>query len=348
MSSPVTKPTDIIWDVTYACPLRCIHCYSESGRRPARQLSHGDMLRLADVIIAMRPESVEFAGGEPLVVKGIYEVAERIGRAGIAVNLYTGGWTLTPETAEEAARVFRRITVSVDGADAKVHDRVRGRAGSFDRAMSALAMLDDIAARREARDDTPLLFGIDCSVVRSNLHRLAGFCTDIAPRFPRMRSLNLAAAVPAGLASRPGFAETELLDNEELRTLTGEEYTERLRSLAPASLAVTTSSNFPLMMHPAFVASHGFPLLQIEPDGEVRAMPVYEGCVGNLLTEDPDVLWRRAVERWSDPFVVETLSQVRSMADWAEATRRIDRRFGSPEVLARIDRRPPWRVAEPA
>ncbi|GAA0830650.1 radical SAM protein [Streptosporangium amethystogenes subsp. fukuiense] len=347
MSAPVNKPTDIIWDVTYACPLRCIHCYSESGRRPARQLSHGDMLRLADAIIAMRPDSVEFAGGEPLVVKGIHEVAGHIGRAGIAVNLYTGGWTLTPETAEEAAQVFQRITVSIDGADAEVHDRVRGRAGSFDRTMNALALLDAIAARRAAEGGTPLIFGIDCSVLRSNFHQLAEFCTDIAPRFPRMRFLNLAAAVPAGLAGRPGFAETELLDNEELGTLTGEEYTERLRSLAPASLTVTTSDNFILMMHPGFVASHGFPLMQIEPDGEVRAMPIYEGCVGNLLTEAPEVLWRRAVERWSDPFVVETLSQVRSMTDWAEAVRRIDRRFGSPEVLARIDRRPLWPAAQP-
>ncbi|MER6178206.1 radical SAM protein [Streptosporangium sp. NPDC001681] len=348
MSAPVNKPTDIIWDVTYACPLRCIHCYSESGRRPARQLSHGDMLRLADAIIAMRPDSVEFAGGEPLVVKGIYEIAEHIGRAGVTVNLYTGGWTLTPETAEEAARAFQRITVSIDGTDAEVHDRVRGRVGSFDRAMNALAMLDDIAARRAAEGGTPLIFGIDCSVVRSNFHQLADFCTDIAPRFPRMRFLNLAAAVPSGLASRPGFAETELLGNEELATLTSEEYTERLRSLAPASLAVTTSDNFILMMHPGIVASYGFPLMQIEPDGEVRAMPIYEGCVGNLLTEAPDVLWRRAVERWSDPFVVETLSPVRSMTDWAEATRRIDRRFGFPEVLTRIDRRPPWQAAQPA
>ncbi|MEW9551182.1 radical SAM protein [Nonomuraea sp. NPDC050783] len=337
-----SRPTDIIWDVTYACPLRCVHCYSESGRRPARQLGHDDMMRLADAIIAMRPNAVEFAGGEPLIVKGVYEAAEHIGRAGIEVNVYTGGWTLTPATAEEAARVFRRVTVSLDGADADVHDRVRGRSGSFERAMNALALLDDLAAR-----GADMTFGIDCSVMRANLHQLPDFCTGIAPRFPRMSFLNLAAAVPAGLAGRPGFAETELLTNAELAALTSQEHTERLRSLAPASLEVTTSDNFILMMHPGFVAAHGFPLMQIEPDGEVRAMPVYEGCVGNLLTEDPDVLWRRAVERWSHPFVVETLSPVRSMTDWAEAARRIDRRFGSAEVIARIDRRPPWTAALP-
>ncbi|MCK2213722.1 radical SAM protein [Actinomadura sp. ATCC 31491] len=332
----MNRPTHVIWDVTYACPLRCVHCYSESGRRPARRLAHGDLFRLADAIIAMGPRSVEFAGGEPLVVKGIHEVAEHIGKAGIEVGLYTGAWTLTPEDAEESARVFDRVTVSLDGADAEVHDRVRGRRGSFDRVLNALALFDAVPG---------LEYGIDCSVMRANFHQLPGLCADLAPRFPRMSFLNLAAAVPAGLASRPGFAESELLSNAELATLTSQEYTERLRSLAPPSLRVTTSDNWFLMMHPRTVARHGFPLMQIEPDGEVRAMPVYEGCVGNLLTDDPDAIWRRAVERWSDPFVVETLSPVRSMADWAEAARRIDRRFGSPEVIARIERRPAWPLA---
>ncbi|MFI6995754.1 hypothetical protein [Nonomuraea wenchangensis] len=83
-------------------------------------------------------------------------------------------------------------------------------------------------------------------------------------------------------------------------------------------------------------------MLQVEPDGEVRAMPIYEGTVGNLLTEDAGTLWERVQERWSDPFVVETLSAVRSMQDWAEAARRLDHHFGTDEVRRRIDRRPPY------
>lgn len=348
MNTPVPKPTDVIWDLTYACPLRCVHCYSESGRRPARQLSHGEMLRVADAVISMGPRTVEFAGGEPLLVKGVHEVAEHIARAGIEVNLYTSGWTLTSQAAQSAARVFRRITVSVDGPDAEVHDRIRGRAGSFDRAIDALALLDAVSARRAARGAPPVVFGIDCAVLRSNFPRLEEFCTGIAPRFPGIRFLNFSAAVPSGLASRPGFSDTELLANEELRTLTSSDYVERLRSLAPPSVTVTTSDNFILLMHPEHIARFGFPLLQIEPDGEVRAMPIYEGCVGSLLDEDPGVLWQRAVERWSDPFVVDAVSRVRSMADWAEAARGIDRRFGSREVLLRIDRRPSWPASHPS
>ncbi|WP_043635509.1 radical SAM protein [Nonomuraea candida] len=341
MSTP-QGPSDVIWDITYACPLRCVHCYSESGRRPARQLGHDEMLRVADAISSLRPQAVEFAGGEPLLVKGLLEVARRIGGAGAAVNLYTGGWLFDRGWAEEACRVFSRITVSVDGASAGVHDRIRGRAGSFERAMRTLAILDDLSGERVARGGDPIEFGVDYAVLRANLHELEEFCRTVAPRFPNLRFLTFAAAVPSGLASRQGFAEHELLGFDDLRALVSREHAERLRSLAPRSVRVMTSDNMVLMMHPDLVWRYGFPMLQVEPDGEVRAMPIYEGTVGSLLTEDAGTLWERARERWRDPFVVEALSAVRSMEDWAEATRRIDRHFGTPEVRHRIDHRPPY------
>jgi MoaA/NifB/PqqE/SkfB family radical SAM enzyme len=86
------RPLEIIWDITYACPLRCFHCYSESGRRPSRQLSPQDMLRLADRIIAMRPYGISLAGGEPLLVGGVFEVAERMPAA---AGRYARRWSTT-------------------------------------------------------------------------------------------------------------------------------------------------------------------------------------------------------------------------------------------------------------
>ncbi|MCC5575314.1 radical SAM protein [Microtetraspora sp. AC03309] len=342
-----STPSDVIWDITYACPLRCVHCYSESGRRPARQLSLHDMLKVADAIISLGPRAVEFAGGEPLLVKGVHDVAERISRAGIAVNLYTGGWTMTPSAAEEAARVFSRITVSVDGADAATHDRIRGRSGSFDRAMNALALLDEISRRRTARGGDPVRFGIDCVVLRSNFHQVSELCEVAASRFPEIGFVAFGAAVPSGLASRPSFSERELLTDEQLRAFTSTEHRQSLRSMVPASIQVAVNDNFILQMNPAVVERFGFPLMHIEPDGQVRAMPIYEGTVGSLLDEDPEVLWKRAIARWSDPFVVDALSAVRTPADWAEAVRRIDNHFGSDEVRRRIDRRPEYSVSAP-
>lgn len=335
------RPTTVNWDITYACPLRCTHCYSESGRRPSRQLDHADQLRVADALVALKPSGVAFAGGEPLLIRGVFEVAERISRAGIPVILYTGGWSLRPDMVEDIMRVFPQINVSVDGATAEVHDRIRGRAGSFHRAMEALTLLDEAVGQRLARGEQAPHVGIDCVLVRSNFHQMDDFCTALAPRFPRLRFLWFGAAVPSGLASRTGFADHELLSDAQLRHLVSRERRLRLRSLAPASVAVSTNDNLALQMHPELIAQGTYhPMLQVEPDGEVRAMPIYEGTVGNILTDSVDVLWKRAVARWRDPFVVETLGPVRTMAQWAEAARRIDHHFGSPAVRARIDRRP--------
>ncbi|MFI6903189.1 radical SAM protein [Nonomuraea sp. NPDC050394] len=325
------RPLEIIWDITYACPLRCVHCYSESGRRPGRQLRRDDLLRMADAIVAMRPAGISIAGGEPLLVKELFEVTERMTAAGIQVALFTGGWTLRPEMVADLARAFFRVSVSVDGATAEVHDRVRGRRGSFDRALRALAMLDGAGP----------VFGIDCVVVRSNFRQIEQVCTDLVPRFPGLGFVSFGAVVPEGLASRTGFAEHELLTEEQMAAMGDPALRERLRALVPPGVHVTATDNLALQMHPDRIREgRFFPALQIEPDGAVRAMPAYEGTVGNLLTDSPAELWRRSVERWHDPFVVATLTPVRTVREWAEATRLIDYHFASAADRARIDRRP--------
>ena len=145
---------------------------------------------------------------------------------------------------------------------------------------------------------------------------------------------------PTGLASRPDF-ELELVDDEVVSALADGRLAAELQALAPSSIMVSTTDNRRTQLHPDVLAAGGdLPPLQVEPDGRVRAMPLYEGTVGNLLEEPLTTLWERAIERWSDPFVVETLRPARTMKAWAEATRRLDQRFGSADDLARIARRP--------
>jgi hypothetical protein len=149
--------------------------------------------------------------------------------------------------------------------------------------------------------------------------------------------------MPIGLASREGFVEHELLDDEQADRLVSPETVARLRSLVPPSVYVSATDNRLLQYRPDRVAAGTLPAMQVEPDGRVRAMAIYEGTVGSLLTEDPMTLWERSMARLADPFVVETLSPVRTMREWAEATRRLDRHFGTDDDRYRIDRRPEFR-----
>jgi pyruvate-formate lyase-activating enzyme len=339
-AATVAGPKDIVWDITYACPLRCTHCYSESGRRASRQLGYDDLLRVTDALLALNPLAIVLAGGEPLVVRHLREVIERITGAGVQVHLYTSGWAVTPAIVEDVLRLCTSVSVSVDGATAEVHDRIRGRAGSFDRAMNALGVLDEASRAGRLRGEALLCFGLDATIVRGSLDQLEEFCTSIAPRFPELGFLSFGAAMPIGLASRAGFVEHELLDDEQADRLVSPEMVCHLRSLVPPSLYVSATDNRLLQYHPDRVAAGTLPAMQVEPDGRVRAMAIYEGTVGSLLTEAPLTLWERSMARLTDPFVVQTLLPVRTMRQWAEATRRLDRHFGTDDDRHRIDRRP--------
>jgi MoaA/NifB/PqqE/SkfB family radical SAM enzyme len=334
-------PAEVIWDMTYACPLRCVHCYSESGRRPARQVKYEQMRAIADAIISLNPGAVALAGGEPLVNKNVFDVAKRLKQAGIVVVLYTSAWSFRPPMVARAQESFSRVAVSVDAPTAGLHDRIRGRAGSYQRAMDALSWLDAASADSAAAGRAPLPFGIDSVVMRCNFDLAEELCTTMAARFPRISLISLNAAAPAGLASTKGFADHELVTDEQAAALAGRKLRKRLAALVPPSVRIATTDNRALQMSPDLTAQGIVTnAMQIEPDGEVRAMPMYEGSVGNVLREPPWTLWERSLRRWSDTFLVQTLSQVTTMQDWAEACRKIDYHYGSDEVRARIDHRP--------
>ena len=329
------------WEITYACPLRCSHCYSESGVRPARHLRGDELMRLADALAALKPRVVHVSGGEPLVIKELPQVAERLARAGVSVVLTTSGMGLHEEQARAIAAAFHSIHVSVDGADAQTHDRIRGRAGSFDAALAALATFDRISRERRAAGGAPLRFGLDAVILRSNFDQLARLVTDVASRFDELEWVIGSAVVPVGLASRESY-DVELLTDEQLAKIRDPEFVESLRALAKPHVYVELRDNQDLQIHPDLVeegAAWTLDRLVVEPDGQVRALGAYEGLVGSLLDEPIEILWQRANERRRDPFVTATLAKVRTPAEWAAAARTIDLKFASPADRERIARR---------
>jgi MoaA/NifB/PqqE/SkfB family radical SAM enzyme len=335
MGSP-SLPSVVLWEITYACPLRCTHCYTESGRRPARQLALDEMLALADVLIAMKPHQLHIGGGEPLIVPGFLQVLERLHAGGLPVVVSTSGFGVTEEVARALAERCHSIHVSVDGPDAAIHDLIRGREGSFDEAMAALALFERLAGERKVR------FGIDCTLVRRNFDAMPRFFDEVVPRFPHLEFVLFNGAVPNGLASRESY-EQELIDDAQFAQLSEPAFARALRARAPRGLVVALTDNTDLQMRPERVrdGTAAVDFMAVEPDGMVRALPIYEGQVGDLRSEAPEVLWQRVRERRDHPFVVEQLSPVRTMSQWAQATRALNQHFASPADLVRIARRKP-------
>lgn len=344
-------PSHIDWQLTYACQLRCVHCYTESGRRASRKLPREDLLRIAEILVDLRVKRVLLCGGEPLLVPEVFEIVERLTRAGIGISFYTNGIDLTREQAVELAERDAEIHVSIDGATPEVNDPIRGRAGAFAAIVASLEMLDELAAERDRQGLRRLRFGIDVTLIRSNFDQIRPICATLAPRFRRLAFIQLGAVIPSGLAAEEAFARHEVLTQDQLDALGSPELEAELRALAPPSLDyLCVNHNLSLQLHSE--RARGMPMpyeevMEIEPDGAVRAMVTYEGVVGNLLRDPPELLWRRCQERVHDPAVIAELSAVTTPEGWAAAVRRLDEHFGTAADRRRYARRRPYAPPDP-
>jgi MoaA/NifB/PqqE/SkfB family radical SAM enzyme len=139
-------PLFIAWQLTNRCRARCLTCCEESGPDKAwrDELSRDEALDLARAIAAANIPYVAFGGGEPLGVPHAWEIFEILAAAGVALKLETEGSYIDDSAADRlAALPVQCIQISVDGAIAATHERVRP-GSSFS---SALASLERLAVR---------------------------------------------------------------------------------------------------------------------------------------------------------------------------------------------------------
>ena len=147
ISSPLPKVAPplrlVFWESTTGCNLECIHC-----RRldVSHELSKRDLTTEQSLaFIRSLPETgrpiLVFSGGEPLMRRDIFTLAQAATDIDIPIALATNG---TPVTAEIAQRIkdvgFRRVSISFDGPDPVTHDRFRGT-GAFDASVAGFKLL---------------------------------------------------------------------------------------------------------------------------------------------------------------------------------------------------------------
>jgi MoaA/NifB/PqqE/SkfB family radical SAM enzyme len=136
-------PLFLAWQLTNRCGGRCITCCEESGPDKAwrDELDRDESLELARRIIAFSIPYVAFGGGEPLGARHCWELFELLATGGVALKIETDGTRIDAAAADRLARLgVECIQVSVDGATAATHERVRP-GSSFDAAIAAIRRL---------------------------------------------------------------------------------------------------------------------------------------------------------------------------------------------------------------
>ena len=136
-------PVEWSIDVTNECVGCCLHCFNRSRVLKRDELSDDELAGVVRQIAAVKPLGVCLCGGEPLLRAGlVVALAAELGKVGTSVNMVTTGLLVTPEIASSLADSgMRHVQVSIDGASAQSHERLRQLPGSFDKAIEGIRLL---------------------------------------------------------------------------------------------------------------------------------------------------------------------------------------------------------------
>jgi radical SAM protein len=129
-------PFLVIWEVTRACALACVHCRAEAVPcRDPRELTTDDGFDLIDQVARLgmpRPLFV-LTGGDPMRRPDLTALVRHAADAGLTVALTPSGTAAATRArlAELKEAGLSRVAVSLDGPDAESHDAFRRVKGSY-------------------------------------------------------------------------------------------------------------------------------------------------------------------------------------------------------------------------
>ncbi|HJH31320.1 MAG TPA: radical SAM protein [Methanosarcinaceae archaeon] len=136
-------PEQVTISITEECPNNCIHCALPDTKNKDR-LTPEFIKDVIDQSLNMGTTLVIFDGGEPLVYEGLEDMIHHVDTNRAVSAMFTSGVGLTPERARSLKKAgLYMVSVSFDSANEEGHDFMRGRAGVFNDAISAVKNLID-------------------------------------------------------------------------------------------------------------------------------------------------------------------------------------------------------------
>jgi MoaA/NifB/PqqE/SkfB family radical SAM enzyme len=138
-------PLFLAWQLTNRCGCACLACCEESGPDKGwpDELTRDEALHIARQIVDAGIPYAAFGGGEPMGVPHFWDILEILAAGGLGIKLETNGSLIDAAAARRLAGLnVTCAQISVDGATAATHERVRP-GGSFAGALAAMRHLVD-------------------------------------------------------------------------------------------------------------------------------------------------------------------------------------------------------------
>lgn len=196
----------VAWEMTRSCNLNCVHCRAAAERGPyPGELDTGKCLEILEQIAEVGRPIVILTGGEPLLREDVFELAQHGTRLGLRMVMATNGTLVTPEIAERMkSSGIKRVSVSIDGANAEEHDQFRKVLGAFDASIESIEWLKKAGIE----------FQINTTVTRHNVHQIRDIL-DLAVKLGAVAH-HIFLLVPTGRAKEMVNQEIDALEYEKL------------------------------------------------------------------------------------------------------------------------------------
>ena len=290
-------PNHPVWEMTYACNLRCKHCHASSTRPSPDELTTREAKGLLKEIARVDQfRMMVFSGGEPMVRDDIFELSEYCRRLGFPVVIATNGTLITPDVARRLAKSgVVCLAISLDSVRSEVHDHIRSTPGAFDLAIRG------IRACREAG----IALQINMTAMEYNISEIPEML-ELASKYDASIVLTY-QLIPMGRGS--AIRDKALSTEHNRKLLESVAYAQRLA--APVIEPVGGPQYWPMLTagkRPSFwkglrlkMASTAFKgcvagrgLCYIKPNGDVWACPFLPLNAGNVRERDFADIWRNS------------------------------------------------------
>jgi MoaA/NifB/PqqE/SkfB family radical SAM enzyme len=290
-------PLFVAWQLTNRCQARCIACCEESGpdRAWRDELSRDEALALAHRLADSGVPYVAFGGGEPLGVPFSWDIFEILARAGVRLKIETDGTRIDDAAADRLAALdVQCVQISVDGADAATHARVRP-GGSFAAATSAIERL----ARRGLAPQlvfVPTRFNIAGIVEAYDLAANLGCGAFVTG--PLMR-------IGRAASGWHDIACSEVQWNDAVRAL-------RERALAGSSTMALSIYPWDILTEMERRLTDPQAMLLVVPNGKVKLLNALPFAVADLRVDDVATAWDAYREAWRSAEVRAFVAECRA------------------------------------
>lgn len=201
-------PRLVAWEITKRCKMGCVYCRASAGAAAyPGELSTKKCIQIIDQISLLGASVLILSGGDPLLREDVFEIAKYATFKKLKVVMAVNPDTLDEDKLEQIEESgVRRISISLDGAEPKIHDELRGVPGAFSQAKKAMKLATSMGVE----------FQINTTVSRYNFDQISQIL-DVAVKMGA-RSFHPFFLVPTGRGEKLRDKEISPLDYEHTLT----------------------------------------------------------------------------------------------------------------------------------